>query len=683
MREAAPKGDWETIRKIDRLETGITWIGILDYLKNIFKYDLTIEVKNILSLVLDYSVDKGICVPVTRHNTESDIVFRAYRHGEDVKFSEEETELCGYAIESAQKQLGEGKIPKLFLEKLLVLLVRIGASNGMLQVQYGTSGQDGIAKIGFYLQGAVVKLKKRNSYNAESNLWLSKHLQEKRVISKVEKNYYTFNRHYPAIQISSTSRIEAQKLGSIFGILFKGVDSGDTKLRLNEDDLVYLSTCFRPRDVAAALLVELEFFIDDFLPLVQQVYDSIDKKRLKKNESYHEMLANRGYKALNSLHKKTIGWHTKGALRAIQKGEEIFDKLGQDIVKLDWEAYWKSIEILKREDEEIVFDEKISSMASLGHRILFNINLLNIVLCFDKGGINSSENKYLHQEVKKINQFYNRSIDISRNFFSEIEHQLIENLKQQVYSNFADFDEQKTLTYIQRKFSELSSELSRVTPIVSTSLEDFEQRGDATIHYDFFVYYDIVDSTATKKIKHSSEIETYRNQIKRIKGGINDLVYQMQKKARQEGDELYCWNGDANSTNDAKYAFFSSEKSGFSFRRVREFLDRLYSFSTSDVSFRAIVCPANVFHTKVFKRFKRTEVEGELFWEHYSRVHKRFKELELKYESCKNLVLIIGNETSPVLSDQLNLKQKVWEGEIETLIAAAYFKTYGELWVPK
>ncbi|HEX6378975.1 MAG TPA: phosphoribosyltransferase family protein, partial [Nitrososphaeraceae archaeon] len=282
--EAAPKGDWEKIKKIDRLETGITWNGILEYLKNIFHYDLTNDVKNVLSLVLDYSVDKGICVPVTRFNPENDVVFRAYRHGEDVKFAEEETELCGLAIENAQNVIGKESVPKLFLEKLLVLFIKIGASRNILQVQYGTSGQEGIAKIGFYLQGAVVKLKKRNSYNAESNIWLSKHLLEKGVIIKADKKRYSFNKHYHAIQTSSSSRSESQKFGYILGLLYKGHEQGKEHIHLTDDDLVYLTTCFRPRDVAAALLVELDLYIDDLYPFIQTTIDEYRKKRLNKPE---------------------------------------------------------------------------------------------------------------------------------------------------------------------------------------------------------------------------------------------------------------------------------------------------------------------------------------------------------------------------------------------------------------
>lgn len=123
----------------------------------------------------------------------------------------------------------------------------------------------------------------------------------------------------------------------------------------------------------------------------------------------------------------------------------------------------------------------------------------------------------------------------------------------------------------------------------------------------------------------------------------------------------------------------------FQVRRVREFIDRLYNFSTSEIAFRVIVCPTNVFYSTVFKRFQRIEVEGSVFWEHYSRVHKFFNILQEKHTLAKNVVLVVGNESIPVAvtRDKLQLKEKIWEGEIETVIAAGYFKTYGELWIPK
>lgn len=679
VRESAQKNDWEKIKKIDRLETGITWIGILQYLKNIFHYELSGEVKNVLSLVLDYSVDKGICVPVTRYDENAGIIFRAYRHGEDVKFAEEETELCGHVIENAQRIINKNELPKLFLEKLLVLFIRIGASRNVLQVQYGTSGQEGIAKIGFFLHGAVVKLKKRNSFNAENNLWLSKHLLEKEVIKQTRKGMYSFNKHYPAIQISSNSRSEAQKFGSILGILYKGVNIDQENLKINDDDLIFLSTCFRPRDVASALLVELDLYIDDFFPIIDQSINELERNRTTKEEIYKTLLNNRGYLALNSLHKKTIGWIENGASKAIKKGVEILNKLDQFIAKLDWEAYWSSLEILQREDEERMFNDFIAKMSSIGHRLLFNANLFEIILSFNKGIKLYEDNKKLKESIEKMTFFFKRSSETKMDLFTDSEVQLFENLHKQIDSDFGEFDEQKTINYIRRKFTELNYELSKLAPLIGSTLEEYEQRGDGTILYDYIVYYDIVDSTATKKMKVEKEIESYRNSVRRVKISINDFVSQMQRKAKDEKEEIYCWNGDANSTNDAKYVFFSSIKPGFSLRRVREFIDRLYNLSSFEISFRAIVCSTNVFYSKVFKRFQRTEVEGEQFWEHFSRSQKRFKELELKYDSHKNLVLFLGNESTPIPNDKFKVNKMLWEGQIETNIAAGYFKTIAQL----
>ena len=680
VRLAAENGDFEKIKNIDRLETGITWNGILEYLKSIFKYQLTNDIKNVLSLVLDYSVDRGICVPILRFDKERDVVYRAFRHGEDVKFAEEETELCGIAIEKAQEIIGNNQIPKLFLEKLLVLFIKIGASRKVFQIQYGTTGQEGIAKIGFHLMGAVVKLKKKNSYNVESDLWLSRHLLEKNVIKYSGNGMYSFNRHYPAIQVVSSSKIESKKFGLALGLLYKGIPLNETRYRLNDDDLVYLSTCFRPRDVAAALYVEIDLYFEELAPIVLNLFNTLNNGVQDNVNSVKALIQNKGYAALNQLHKKTIGWLANGANKAIEKGNKILTELNQQSSLLDWESYWSSFEISKREDEEKIFSDFIFQISRIGHRLLFYINLLEITLNYDKSNESNSD---INQSSSKMKNFYDRTCKMRPELFDETEHSLYNNLKNITETNFKDFDDKKTMTFIYKRIKELNYAASKLTPLINNALEDFEQRGIDTINYDYVIYYDIVDSTATKKMSSYKEIESYRNKIKRVKYSINSFIEMMQKDAFKTQDEIYCWNGDTSSTNDAKFIFLSSKREGFSLRRIKEFIDRLYNLSDKDMSFRTIICPTNAFYSRVFRRFQRNEVEGEQFWEHYSRIHKYFKKLEEQFNAMNNLVLLIGNETTPIQSNSFNLDQKVWQGEIETVIAAGYFKTHGELWIPK
>ncbi len=680
VRSAAERGDFEKIKNIDRLETGITWHGILEYLKSIFKYQLTNDIKNVLSLVLDYSVDRGICVPILRFDKDRDVVYRAFRHGEDVKFAEEETELCGFAIEKAQEIIGNNQITKLFLEKLLVLFIKIGASRKVFQIQYGTNGQEGIAKIGFHLMGAVVKLKRKNSYNVESDLWLSKHLLEKNVIKYSGNGMYSFNRHYPAIQVVSSSKTESKKFGLTLGLLYKGIQLNEIKYRLNDDDLIYLSTCFRPRDVAAALYVEIDLYFEELAPIVLNLFENLNNIFQDKANSIKNLIQNKGYAALNQLHKKTIGWLSSGARIAIEKGNIILTELNQQSSLLDWESYWSSFEIYKREDEEKMFSEYIFKISKIGHRLLFYINLIEITLNYNKENESISS---LIQSCSKMTNFYDRTCKLQSNLLDETEHSLYNNLKNIIETKFKDFDDIRTITFINKKIKELNYEASKLTPLINNALEDFEQRGVDTINYDYVIYYDIVDSTATKKMSSYKEIESYRNKIKRVKYSINNFIEILQKDAFKSQDEIYCWNGDTSSTNDAKFIFLSSKREGFSLRRIKEFIDRLYNLSDNDISFRTIICPTNAFYSRVFRRFQKNEVEGEQFWEHYSRIHKYFKKLEEKHSTMNNLVLLVGNETTPIPSDSINLDQKVWQGEIETVIAAGYFKTKGELWIPK
>jgi len=298
---------------------------------------------------------------------------------------------------------------------------------------------------------------------------------EKEVIKRTPKGMYAFNKHYPAIQISSSSRSEAQKFGYILGLLYKGQSSDETKIRLDDDDLVFLSTCFRPRDVAAALLVELDLYLEDLFPIIRQANEDFNKRRLNKSETHNAILHNRGYFALNSFHKKAIGWSENGAQRAIEKGKKILEKLNQYTTQLDWESYWSSLEILKREDEESKFNELINQMSSVGHRLLFNTNLLEILLSLSKENSSYTKNEKLKLSIDKLDHFFERAIAIRKNIFTENEYHLIENLKKHVEKDFIDFDEQRTMNYVIKKYNELNYELSKLTPKVSGILDEFEQ----------------------------------------------------------------------------------------------------------------------------------------------------------------------------------------------------------------
>ena len=125
----------------DRLEMGVPWRLLVEWMGGLHGVKSSSKVTNIFSLLLDLCNDLGIAVPVTC--VQDGVVFRGYRHGEDVKFSDGELAL---AFETARGFLHgnrRSKIPRLTLEKLLVFLIKVGASQGFLEPLYGASGAEG------------------------------------------------------------------------------------------------------------------------------------------------------------------------------------------------------------------------------------------------------------------------------------------------------------------------------------------------------------------------------------------------------------------------------------------------------------------------------------------------------------------------------------------------------------
>ncbi len=130
----------------DRLEIGIPWGSLVEYLAQRYGIGTSREIVNLFSLVLDLCNDLGIAVPITCVRDE--VVFRAYRHGEDVKFSDGELALAYEAVKGLLKATRQDAISRLVLEKLLVLLIKVGAAKKFLEPLYGPSGVEGTVRNG-------------------------------------------------------------------------------------------------------------------------------------------------------------------------------------------------------------------------------------------------------------------------------------------------------------------------------------------------------------------------------------------------------------------------------------------------------------------------------------------------------------------------------------------------------
>jgi len=250
----------EAAQKISRLRGGLELSDLRRRIDGIIDPQ---EQETIISLFLDHAVDHGIIVPVTRD--EAGTYFRAYRHGEDVLWGENEERLAYSLVEAFLESSGRADVPRLWLEKLLVLLIRIGVQQSFLRRYHRTLGDDGTVGVRYALKGAVVKVHQPKLYGPEFDNALSTVLVDAGTLTTDEAGRYRLGTPPPAeAPTKDVADAHAVLIGSLFGTLHTGTPetTDGTTLRLTDQELIILATCQQPNDVAAAIAAEIALFTD-------------------------------------------------------------------------------------------------------------------------------------------------------------------------------------------------------------------------------------------------------------------------------------------------------------------------------------------------------------------------------------------------------------------------------------
>ncbi|MHB1920052.1 MAG: hypothetical protein ACYCSX_15480, partial [Acidimicrobiales bacterium] len=214
--------DRPTFPDVGRLDQGIPFHVLEDFLstRHNLRQASRQDVARILSLILDVCNDHGIAVPITC--VTGDHVFRAYRHGEDVKFADGEVDLAFYAVKGFMDASERETIPNLTLQKLLVLLIRVGAARGFLEVLHGENSVSNIVDIQFDLKGAVPKIHTGPRRRADSEEWLVQYLRRRGVLErKGSQGPIRLGRPVDGSFLVADAPQQAQELGAMLGLLSK------------------------------------------------------------------------------------------------------------------------------------------------------------------------------------------------------------------------------------------------------------------------------------------------------------------------------------------------------------------------------------------------------------------------------------------------------------------------------
>jgi TIR domain len=242
---------------INRLNQGISLPELRDSLSCLGD---TKYAKSFVSMFIDDAIDRGVAVPIIVD--DGNYIYRAFRHGEDVKFTEIEERLICIMIKEFSCTLDQINFSKIIIEKLIVLLIKGGLSRGFIERWMGRLGDRKSAGVRFYLQGAVVQKNMdngapyhRSPYHYEPGESLTQLLKGRGSLSKTAGNKYKVSDTPPRPPTTTSHEADAKALGAAIGLALK-----DIPTKQQEDELIIVSTCLDPIDVLSALAADIYFF---------------------------------------------------------------------------------------------------------------------------------------------------------------------------------------------------------------------------------------------------------------------------------------------------------------------------------------------------------------------------------------------------------------------------------------
>jgi len=267
---------------IDRLNQGISLPELIDCLSYLENNNLA---GHLVSMFMDDAVDRGIAVPITVD--DGTLVYRAFRHGEDVKFTEIEARLTCLMLEEFGKALDLQILPRLVVEKLIVLLIKGGLSRGFIDRWTGSLADRKAAGIRFYLQGAVAQLNPdRRPYHYDPGDSLTKLMLGWGFLQEEKRGGQYKVVSFPD-RPPTTNKME--KDAKALGLTIAQALSNITPTQ-RDDELTLIATCLNPIDAAASLAAEIHYFESHWETLSGILFaDKINQNAeaiLRRNEIY-------------------------------------------------------------------------------------------------------------------------------------------------------------------------------------------------------------------------------------------------------------------------------------------------------------------------------------------------------------------------------------------------------------
>jgi hypothetical protein len=604
----------------DRLSFGYSWRDLADFLG---WHEARTTRSMRLSLMLDALIDLGIAVPILC--TRGGVIFRAYRHGEDAPFAEQEYALAYEVAAGFLEANGRADIPRLTMEKLLVALLRIGMAKGFLAPFYGLNGSERIARVAFYRHGAVATLQDEPSIFADSqDSWLSRHLVNVGVFSRTPERHYGLGEAPIAAFIAPEAKTEARQLGRLIGALTRHPGSS-TPPTLDENDLTLLTTCAQPRDAAGAVLAELRIF-NNWFEDNQARLQAVNLRSEKQSERWlTDLPRSGGYAAFNSARFKMAGyWQGKPAAiaEACAKTFEAEGVTGR-IVADQWRALWNPVFRGGTDDQSEKFGRLVSKIGDELVTTALGLFTMELALA-----------SQLLTEGRLTARRYEGICDKVLSWFDAVEphvlgqhgnRKAVNRLRDVCASRSAMPDPQSSFEY---GLGRLVLGRASGRALVGQAADEIRNYGRLQRRTDFSyaLWYDVIDSLGQKSGLQGVELQRYRNRVAEFKHAANGVVYGVRRASQRRGTEMAIAPVSLRSTDDEKTLLFSHAGGRDWFREATRQL--LALADDKSIRLRVLLVNADFAGEAAHRYHGDPTIMGVDFWEYSSRLKRRLAEIE-------------------------------------------------------
>lgn len=629
----------------DRLESGVAWESIVAALCRRYDAPATQETLNTFSLVLDTCNDLGIAVPVTA--VRDGVVFRSWRHGEDVLFAEQELALARSAVVGALRATGRESLSRLHLEKLLVILIHAGVARRFLQPHHWPGGAMQVASVRFELRGAVPKIVTGPPTRGDRDPWLSDYLVERNVLveddqrqyrlgdEQADSRVYALGEDVEAAYVRSDAGDEAEELGLITGsLLHFGEAGGDAPLR--DRDLIVLASCYPPRNVAAAIQAELDILLR-FLHGELGRFASLDLRDTTAAAAALAVLRSaHGREALFSARMKYVA-HRDGEHHALVERCAAYlaehHELAGPFAGRRWASYWNAMAELVPTQER----ERVDAALPAAMRIVYSAFLLLSTVeaaiaaaAGDRAAYHQACDRVLDAEMEA------GRLDIA------VDAVLAQRFRELRATDPASLRTEHARDYGVQRLRELvegcRATIDSLTPLV---VEFGRFAGMREMEY--VVWWDIVDSLGEQLARRGGDISRFRGeQLPAFRDLVAARLRSLTVAARSHGVDLHCWDGTVDSHNDQKHAYVAGPDAIAWVGRVLGELHACLAACPS-VRVRACAVPCRLGSGTAHVYGRDSEVRGDAHLETMSRLTAKVKEIGGP-ETESGSYLLVGGE---------------------------------------